>query len=145
MIKIKKIKINKKTLLILAAAVIVVAGCVMASYWFIHQHNIKKALSNFNDFQWEVPSALLNANNLSLENLAPSDLARNTWQPQITVDANILPESDFLVPTPEVSLKTPDVKWAPNQVICQQFQGYASCDKAPTAMFDVCQGCLKKK
>lgn len=144
MLKINKIKFNKKTLLILVTAIIV-AGCVVAGYFYIHQRNIEKALSDFNNFKWEVPVALLNADNLSLENLAPNDLKQNNWQPQITVDTNIVPESDFVVMAPEISLKVPEVKWSPNEAVCQQFQSYSSCDQAPMSTRDVCQRCPKKK
>jgi len=142
--KIKKIKFNKKTLLI-SVAVMVAAACIVAGYFYIHQRNIEKVLSDFNNFKWEVPVALLNADNLSLENLAPSDLRQNDWQPQITVNTNILPESDFVVIAPEISLKAPEVKWLPNEAVCQQFQNYPSCDQAPTATRDVCLRCPKKK
>jgi len=141
---INKIKFNKKTLLILTAAIIA-AGCAAAGYFYIHQRNIEKALSDFNNFKFEVPVALLNADNLSLENLAPSDLKQNNWQPQITVDTNIVPESDFVVIAPEISLKAPEVKWAPNEAACRQFQNYSSCDQAPTATRDICLRCPKKK
>ncbi|MCX6789411.1 MAG: hypothetical protein NTZ42_02270 [Candidatus Gribaldobacteria bacterium] len=142
--KIKRIRFNKKTLLI-SVATIAVVGLAMASYFYINQHNIQKALSDFNNFKFEVPLALLNADNLSLNNLAPSDLQQNDWQPQITVDTNIVPESDFMVTVPEISLKTPDVKWAPNEAICEQFQNYTSCDQAPMSTRDVCLRCPKKK
>ena len=143
-IKINEIKFNKKTLLILATTIVVV-GCAVAGYFYIHQRNIEKALSNFNNFKWEVPIALLNANDLSLENLAPNDLRQNNWQPQITIDTNIVPESDFVVIAPEVSLKAPDVKWSPNEAICGQFQNYSSCEQVTLPMRDACQRCPKKK
>jgi len=144
MLKINKIKINKKTILILMVAILL-AGCIVAGYLYIHRLIIEKALSDFNNFKWEVPVALLNADNLSLDNLAPSDIRQNNWQPQIIVNTNILPESDFVVTAPEISLKTPDVKWAPNEAVCGQFQNYSSCDQAPMSTRDVCQRCPKKK
>jgi len=142
--KINKIKINKKSFLILIAAIVAVV-CLGMGYIYIHQRNLEKALSDFNNFKWDVPPTLLGVDNLSLRDLAPSDLEQNDWQPQITVNINILPESDFVVATPEISLKTPDVKWTPNEAICQQFQSYPSCEQAPLNIRDVCQRCPKKK
>jgi len=144
MIKINKIKINKKSFFILIAAIVAV-GCFGVGYLYIHQRNLEKALSDFNNLKWEVPSVLLDVDNLSLQDLAPSDLEQNNWQPQITVNTNILPESDFIIATPEISLKTPNVEWKPNEAICQQFQSYSSCEQAPLNVRDVCQRCPKKK
>ncbi|MEK7172794.1 MAG: hypothetical protein AAB740_02360 [Patescibacteria group bacterium] len=141
---IEKIKFNKKTLLVLAVA-LVAAACLMAGYFYIYQRNIEKALNNFNNFKFEVPLALLNVDNLSLENLAPNNLQQNNWQPQITVNTSIVPESDFVVTVPAISLKTLDVKWSPNEAICRQFQSYPSCEQAPSTMRDVCLRCPKKK